>query len=182
MAKKVLTGCLIVALIILGAGLYLGHNGINKLENSYNEAMNKQNSVAKKLQEENQRLSDELKKAQEDKVAAEAELKKQSDLVSSLLKQSQEALVMEGQVKALSDKLQQTVDSCQIRPKPLKKVVVVHKAPVPERIIIKEVEKPAKPQTIVINKIFIQEGKNKPKLIKEDRKVLPEAYPNDLLK
>lgn len=188
MIKNILMTVLVLALILLGAGIYLGHQGIGKLEDSYSVSIGKQNEVTKKLQEENSRINEDLKKANLDKVALEAELKKQTDLVASLLKQAQEAMIMEEQVKALNDKMQLTVESCQIKPKPVKSAVVVKKAPlapkkVEERVVIKEVEKPVKPQTIVINKIFIQEGnKSKPKLIKQEKRVLPEAYPNDLLK
>lgn len=183
MGKSILTVFLVIGLLILGAGLYLGHNGINKLESSYSEALGKQTTVTKKLQDDNKRLEEELRKALADKATAEAELKKQTDLTAGA--QSEANKSMEAQVKAISESMQKTVESCQIRPKPIKRAVVVKKTPPPapkieERIIIKEV--PGKTQTIVINKIFIQEGKNKPKLIKQDQKVLQDAYPNDLLK
>lgn len=186
MGKSIVTFLLVIVLLILGAGLYLGHKGINKLEISYSDSLGKQTSVTKKLQEDNNRLDADLKKALTDKAAVEADLKKQTDLVSTLLKQAQDAMIMEGQVKEINEQMKKTVESCQIRPKAVKRAVVAKKytppAPVKveERIVIREV--PAKTQTIVINKIYIKQGNNKPKLIKQDQKLLPEAYPNDLLK
>jgi hypothetical protein len=186
MAKGILTFFLVIGLLILGAGIYLGHNGINKLETSYADS-------TERLQAENRRLTNELQKALADKVALEAQLRTQapvsapdsSTTVATTSVTNEDTKAMAEQIKALSEAMQKTVESCQIRPKPIKRAVVAKKAaPAPvkveEKIIIKEV--PAKPQTIVINKIFIQEGKSKPKLIKREQKVLPEAYPNDLLK
>lgn len=191
MIKNALLTLLVIGLVLLGAGLYLGYIGMGQMSNSYSAAMAKEKELGQKLQEENKKLQTQIGELQKSKKDLEDNLAEKEKLVSQLMGQSANNLVLEEQVKAIQVKMQETVDSCVIKPKP--KVVhhvakkVVKPAPkVVEKIVVKEVEKPAKTQTIVINKIYVQKDGHKARLIKQDRVIkngsIPDSYPNDLLK
>lgn len=92
----------------------------------------------------------------------------------------------------MNEKLASMEAKCEIKAKPVAskpKVYkpykpVVQKPKVIIKEVIKEVEKKSEPSTIVINKVYVSEKTGQaPRLIKEERKVVPKKYyPNDLLK
>lgn len=184
MLKNILMIILVLALALIGVGMYLGHEGIAKLESSYSDSISQEKALANRLKEEVNQKNKEIE-------ALKAELNKYKEDLKTAQAPKEEVIEDKGpsavelQVKALTDKLQETVDKCTIKPKvvhkPIKKAIIKKEEP---KVIIKEVVKPAEPTTIVINKIYVQDRqKGQNKLIKQDKKVIKgTAYPSDLLK
>lgn len=180
-----------IGLLILGTGLYLGHKTLGKLEKAHMQALNEKDNTISSLSEEIENLKNENNKLKQAPVVKAEPKDEKNKILEQILSESQKNLLLEDEVKKMNEKLSKMAEQCVIKPQPVAKPKVhrpykpvVQKPKVIIKEVIKEVEKKSEPTTIVINKVYVSEKAGQaPRLIKEERKVLPKKYyPNDLLK
>jgi len=173
---------LILAFIV---SLFLGYRGLKKIEKSYAQALNKEKTSQDNLSQEKNSLNDKIIALEGDNSKLKEDDFKNKKMIEELLKQSQENLVLVEQIQLLNEKMQKSVELCEINPKEVKKevkaVARVKRHYRPQPVDKKVVENP---KTIVINKIYIKDSNSgNQKLIKEEKKVINKKYyPNDFLK
>lgn len=184
--KEKTFGVLSLVLILAFMGsLFLGYKGLKKIEKSYAQAVKKEKINQGSLNQDKDILEKKIITLEGENKSLQQENAKNKKIIEDLLKQSQENLAIFEQIQSLNEKMQKTVELCEIKPKEVKKnvkpIVRAKRHYVPQTIQKKAEEKP---QTLVINQIYIRDSQSgKQKLIKKEKKVINKKYyPNDFLK